>query len=321
VLAVAATAAVAALGAFVAPGAAGKGHGNSRPHASLRVSDRTATVGQKIVLDSSRSRDRDGRIAYHLWDLDGDGVYETSTHRRARVRHAFDHTGKVRVGVAVFDGDGGYAVRRATVRVAARETHRAEPAAKHARRARVRTATKKNEKGETKARRHAKAKAKAKTSSGDGSPTLHAAATTTDSVTISDFKFAPKEITVSVGTTVTWTNQGPTAHTATADDGTFDTGNLVKGASNSYKFTTAGTYKYHCTPHPFMKGTVTVTGSGGSSAPDSSSNNSSSNNSSSSNSGKKSNLPHTGLEIASFVLAGLALLGTGAALRRRLAGS
>jgi len=314
VLAVAATVAAAALGAFVAPGAAGKGHGNSRPHASLRVSDRTATVGERIVLDSSRSRDRDGRIAYHLWDLDGDKTYETSTRRQARIRHAFDHTGKVRVGVVVFDDDGGYAERHATLRVVAREAPHGEPAKKHARHGRVRTATrgKKGKKGGSKGRRHAKAKG----SSGDESPTLHTAATSTDSVTISDFKFEPKEITVSVGDTVTWTNQGPAAHTATADDGSFDTGNLVKGASGSYKFTEAGTFKYHCTPHPFMKATVTVTGSGGSAAPDSNSNSTSNN--SGNGSGKKSSLPHTGLQIASFVLAGLALLGGGAALRRRL---
>jgi LPXTG-motif cell wall-anchored protein len=311
VLAVAAAVAVAALAAFVAPGAAGKGSGSSKPHASLRVSDRTATVGQRVVFDSSRSR---GRIAYHLWDLNGDDEYETSTHRRARVAHAFDHTGTVRVAVAVFDNHGGYDVQRATVHVVARSAPHAEPAPNRSHRAPVHTATKDKGKGHSEKGGH---RAKAKAASHDESPALHAAATSTSSVTISDFKFEPKKITVSVGTTVTWTNDGPTAHTATADDGTFDTGTLLKGASGPYKFTKAGTYNYHCTPHPFMTATVTVTGSGGSSAPDST-NNDSNSNGSGSGSGKKSSLPHTGLQIASFVLAGLALLGAGAALRRRL---
>ena len=156
--------------------------------------------------------------------------------------------------------------------------------------------------------------------SDDDSPKVQKAAAT-QSVTISDFKYAPESITVGVGTTVTWTNDGPTAHTATADDGTFDTGNLVKGASRSYKFTKAGTFKYHCTPHPFMKATVTVSSSGGSSAPDDS--NSSSNDSTSGSGGNSDNdssLPHTGLRIASFALAGLLLLGVGMAIRRQLAG-
>ena len=57
------------------------------------------------------------------------------------------------------------------------------------------------------------------------------------SVTISDFKFAPDTVTVNEGDTVTCTNQGPTVHTATAEDGSFDTGILDKGQSGSATFT------------------------------------------------------------------------------------
>jgi LPXTG-motif cell wall-anchored protein len=275
------------------------------------VSDRTATVGQTVVFDSSRSR---GDIAYHLWDLDGDNEYETSTHQRARLSHAFSRPGTVRVAVAVFDDNGGYDVRRATLHVVARPSPaHSEPAAKGSHGGHVHAATEdKGSKGDGKP----KAKSEPKTSSEPAN--LHAAATSTSSVTIRDFEFDPKDITVSVGTTVTWTNQGPTAHTATADDGTFDTGNLVKNASGSYKFTKAGKYAYHCTPHPYMKATVTVTASGGSSAPGDSSSNNSSNNDSGNSSKGSSSLPHTGLQIASFVLAGLALLSGGMSLRRRL---
>ena len=80
--------------------------------------------------------------------------------------------------------------------------------------------------------------------------------------TISDFKFAPATITIHVGDTITWTNNGPTDHTATATDGSFDTGTLKKGQSASHTFTSAGTFAYICSLHPFMHGTVVVVGSG-----------------------------------------------------------
>ena len=66
-------------------------------------------------------------------------------------------------------------------------------------------------------------------------PTAKASATA--SVTISDFKFTPASVTVNEGDTVNWTNDGPTVHTATADDGSFDTGILEKGQSGSATFT------------------------------------------------------------------------------------
>jgi LPXTG-motif cell wall-anchored protein len=82
----------------------------------------------------------------------------------------------------------------------------------------------------------------------------HAAAAS--SVTIRDFSFGPAAITVHAGDTVTWVNDGPTDHTATGSG--FDTGTLSKGQSGSHTFASAGTFSYHCSLHPFMKGTVTV---------------------------------------------------------------
>ena len=96
-----------------------------------------------------------------------------------------------------------------------------------------------------------------------GRVVARAAASTT--VTISDFKFAPKSITVNVGDTVTWTNEGPRAHTATATDRSFDTRLLQRGETGSATFDKAGTYPYICTPHPTMKGTVKVVAKGSSS--------------------------------------------------------
>ena len=79
-----------------------------------------------------------------------------------------------------------------------------------------------------------------------------------NAVTIKGFAFNPETITVKKGTTVTWTNEDAAGHTATADDGTFDTGLIAKGESGSVTFDTVGTFSYHCTPHPNMKGTVVV---------------------------------------------------------------
>jgi plastocyanin len=89
-----------------------------------------------------------------------------------------------------------------------------------------------------------------------------------EDVTIAGFAFAPDHVTVSVGDTVTWTNNDGVAHTATADDGSFNTGNIGGGGSESVTFDTAGTFAYHCRIHAAMTGTVVVeSAAGGGGAP------------------------------------------------------
>ena len=78
-------------------------------------------------------------------------------------------------------------------------------------------------------------------------------------VEIENFAFGPDSITVTVGTNVTWTNMDESGHTVTSDDGDFDSGDLWQNDTFSFTFETAGTYAYHCTPHPGMTGTITVT--------------------------------------------------------------
>lgn len=80
------------------------------------------------------------------------------------------------------------------------------------------------------------------------------------SVAIVDFAFDPGSVSVDVGGTVSWTNQGAAPHTVTADDGSFDSGQLAPGGSFSFTFNTPGTVSYHCTIHPNMVGSVTVSG-------------------------------------------------------------
>jgi len=94
-----------------------------------------------------------------------------------------------------------------------------------------------------------------------------AAAQGSASVDIVDFAFDPSSVAVDAGATVTWTNQDSTAHTVTADDGSFDSGTLDAGASFSFTFTSAGTVSYHCSIHPNMVGSVTISGGATSETP------------------------------------------------------
>ncbi|HHY49528.1 MAG TPA: cupredoxin family copper-binding protein [Alphaproteobacteria bacterium] len=84
-----------------------------------------------------------------------------------------------------------------------------------------------------------------------------AAASAADhAVSIKGFKFVPAEITVAAGDTITFTNEDSAPHTATASDGSFDTGRLNKGESGRVTINSAGTFDYICEFHPMMKGKV-----------------------------------------------------------------
>jgi plastocyanin len=89
-------------------------------------------------------------------------------------------------------------------------------------------------------------------------PSAAAPAAAGNAVSIANFSFSPAAITVSIGATITWTNNDSSSHTVTADDGSFDSGRLAPGATFSQTFATAGTFAYHCSIHSMMKGTVTV---------------------------------------------------------------
>jgi plastocyanin len=84
----------------------------------------------------------------------------------------------------------------------------------------------------------------------------------TDAVTIKDYAFGPKSITVKAGTKVTWTNKDQFAH-AIKDSATDQSGamNIDPNASYSHTYSTPGTYPYVCAIHPNMHGTVKVTAS------------------------------------------------------------
>jgi plastocyanin len=75
-----------------------------------------------------------------------------------------------------------------------------------------------------------------------------------------DWAYAPADVIVAVGTPVTWTNSGAQPHTVTADDGvSFDSGNLDSQVVFSITPESPGIFSYHCTYHPWMTATLTVT--------------------------------------------------------------
>lgn len=80
----------------------------------------------------------------------------------------------------------------------------------------------------------------------------------TSTVEIRNFSFQPRTITISRGTTVTWTQRDQVAHTVTADNGSYDSGLLQQGQTYSRTFNDVGTSTYYCKPHPNMKGTIIV---------------------------------------------------------------
>ncbi len=86
-------------------------------------------------------------------------------------------------------------------------------------------------------------------------------------VRIADFNFAPRTITITAGQSLTFVNAGAARHSATARDGSFDTGLLPRGQSATRTFGTPGTYLYFCTLHSQMTGTILVKGADGSAPP------------------------------------------------------
>jgi plastocyanin len=156
------------------------------------------------------------------WDFEGSGRYSAPTGLPSTT-HVFRRSGTFVISLLALAEHGGETVAHLQVVVLA--THR-EAAHAHARVHRVRART-------------------------------HAPVAPGASVTIKDFSFGPSTVTIHAGETLTWVNEGPSNHTATAA-GVFNTGVLHSGQSASQLFPHAGTFSYRCSIHPFMRGTVTV---------------------------------------------------------------
>ncbi|MGI8863522.1 MAG: cupredoxin domain-containing protein [Solirubrobacteraceae bacterium] len=143
-------------------------------------------------------------------------------------------------------------------------------------------------------------------------------------ITIMDFKFSPATTTIHVGDTITWTNNDTSPHTATANNGSFDTGTLAKGASASHTFTHSGTFAYICSIHPYMHGTVVVlaaaktpaSGAPSTTTPAAASTTPTPTTAHAAAASHGPTLPVTGLAVPEIVAFGLALLALGWLVRR-----
>ena len=99
-------------------------------------------------------------------------------------------------------------------------------------------------------------------SAGGSAPAPSGDAARSEKVEIVDFAYDPDPVTIEEGGKVIWQNEDSAPHTATADDGSFDTGTLEEGKLKSENFKEAGTYTYICSIHPEMHGTVEVVPAG-----------------------------------------------------------
>ena len=89
-------------------------------------------------------------------------------------------------------------------------------------------------------------------------PATQAAAQGSSIVMAKDFMFAPTALTVAAGSTVTWTNRDDEPHSVVSESGLFRSGALDTNESFSFRFDKPGTYRYTCSIHPRMVGTIVV---------------------------------------------------------------
>jgi plastocyanin len=156
-----------------------------------------------------------------------------------------------------------------------------------------------------------------------------AQASASASVSIGDNFYSPASVSIAVGDTLNWTNNGQAQHSATADDGSFDTGVFGPGASRSHTFTRAGTFSYFCTVHgQAQSGTVRVLaasgggggggggGSGGGPATSATGDSEAGAVASPDAAGTSTTLPATGMAAGVLALIGLALVASGSLVGR-----
>lgn len=96
------------------------------------------------------------------------------------------------------------------------------------------------------------------TESTESEPAPSGEAKKSEKVEIVEFTYQPDPVVVQVNGKVIWQNEDTAPHTATADDGSFDTGTIEKGKLGSATFKEPGTFTYFCEIHPTMHGTVEV---------------------------------------------------------------
>ena len=79
-----------------------------------------------------------------------------------------------------------------------------------------------------------------------------------NTIVLKDFHFSPMSLTVPAGATVIWKNLDGEPHTVVSDAGLFRSGGLDQNDSFTFKFDKPGTYRFICSIHPTMMGTIVV---------------------------------------------------------------
>lgn len=92
----------------------------------------------------------------------------------------------------------------------------------------------------------------------EGTDTTASSATRGTTITIKDFSFSPPDLRASAGDELLVRNTDGVVHTLTAEDKSFDTGNIDGNAEKTLKMSGEGTFSYRCNIHQSMKGTITV---------------------------------------------------------------
>ena len=85
-------------------------------------------------------------------------------------------------------------------------------------------------------------------------------ATPANTISITNSGFSPTSLQINISATVSWINNDNAIHTVTADDGSFDSGDIAPGSKYNHSFTRTGTYNYHCRYHTGTTGAIVVTG-------------------------------------------------------------
>jgi plastocyanin len=98
--------------------------------------------------------------------------------------------------------------------------------------------------------------------SGGNAPAPSGNAVRSERVEIVNYAYDPDPVTIEEGGKVIWRNEDSVAHTATAEDGSFDTGTIDPGKLKSETFKQPGAYQYICSIHPTMHGTIEVVPAG-----------------------------------------------------------
>lgn len=100
-----------------------------------------------------------------------------------------------------------------------------------------------------------------KSSSDSSASNSNQSAASAGAITIKNMMFTPPQISIQKGGTVTWTNDDSTVHTVTDDlnnVGGPSSGDIQPGSTYSFTFNKTGSFQYHCSIHPSMRGTIVV---------------------------------------------------------------